>query len=82
MKNNVSRRQFLKQSGLVGGALTLASFPLLNSFTLAPKFDFEISLAQWSLHNALFKKEMTNLDFAPMARKEFGISGVEYVQTK
>lgn len=81
MKSNLSRRQFLKQSGLVGGALSLASFPLLNSFTLAPKFDFEISLAQWSLHNALFKKEMTNLDFAPMARKEFGISGVEYVNS-
>jgi sugar phosphate isomerase/epimerase len=79
MKSNLSRRQFLKQSGLVGGALSLASFPLLNSFSVAPKFDFEISLAQWSLHNALFKKEITNLDFVPMARKEFGISGVEYV---
>ena len=81
MKNNISRRQFIKQSGIVGGALSLASFPVLNSFAMAPKFDFEISLAQWSLHKALFKNEMTNLDFAPMARKEFGISGVEYVNS-
>ena len=81
MKNNISRRQFIKQSGILGGALSFVSFPVLNSFAMAPKFDFEISLAQWSLHNALFKKEMTNLDFAPMARKEFGISGVEYVNS-
>jgi len=36
-------------------------------------------VAEWSLHNALFKKEMTNLDFPVMARKEFGIGIVEYV---
>jgi len=40
---------------------------------------FKISLAEWSLHNALNAKEMTNLDFPVMAKQEFGISGVEYV---
>ncbi len=42
--------------------------------------DFKISLAQWSLHNALFKtKEFTNLDFPKVAREQFGIDAVEFV---
>ncbi len=40
---------------------------------------FEISLAQWSLHKALFAKEMDNLDFASRAKNEFGIHNIEYV---
>lgn len=39
---------------------------------------FKISLAQWSLHKALFAKELDNLEFAAKAR-EFGCEGVEYV---
>ena len=42
---------------------------------------FKISLAEWSLHRALWAKEMTNLDFPVKAAKEFGIYGVEYVST-
>ena len=41
---------------------------------------FKISLAQWSLHNALFAKEMNNLDFAEKARS-LGFEGLEYVNT-
>lgn len=39
---------------------------------------FKISLAQWSLHNALFDKKMNNLDFASASRG-FGCEGLEYV---
>lgn len=39
---------------------------------------FQISLAQWSLHRALFAKEMDNLDFAAKARS-FEAEGLEYV---
>lgn len=45
--------------------------------------DFKISLAQWSLHKRLFadrsKTTELNLDFPKMAKVEFGIEGVEYV---
>src|SRR4051795_1825600 len=45
--------------------------------------DFKISLAEWSLHNRLFKdRDKTaemNLDFPRTAREEFGIEGVEFV---
>ena len=40
---------------------------------------FKISLAQWSLHKALFAKKIDNLDFARITREEFNIDGLEYV---
>lgn len=40
---------------------------------------FKISLAEWSLHKALFAKEFENLEFPAKAKNEFGISAVEYV---
>lgn len=42
---------------------------------------FEISLAQWSLNKALFGKKLDNLDFPLVAKKDYGISIVEYVST-
>ncbi|PQV48339.1 sugar phosphate isomerase/epimerase [Jejuia pallidilutea] len=39
---------------------------------------FKISLAQWSLHRALFDKKMDALDFAAKSRS-FGCEGLEYV---
>ncbi|MFZ4628610.1 MAG: sugar phosphate isomerase/epimerase family protein [Blastocatellia bacterium] len=70
------RRQFLKQSGLVAAGLSLAG---ADSIIAAPKAPFEISLAEWSLHKALFKKEVDNLNFAKIAREEFGIGAIEFV---
>ena len=43
----------------------------------APLFD--ISLAQWSLHRRLQSGKMDNLDFAKVAKEEFGIHAIEYV---
>ncbi len=39
---------------------------------------FKLSLAQWSLHKAIFNKSMDPLDFAEKA-KGFGFDGLEYV---
>jgi hypothetical protein len=39
----------------------------------------EISLAEWSLHRAIYGGRLDHLDFAVKARKDFGISAVEYV---
>ncbi|SMD38577.1 Tat (twin-arginine translocation) pathway signal sequence [Reichenbachiella faecimaris] len=80
MKTNTTRRSFIKQSGLLAGSLTIASSPLLSACSNAMKtVDFKISLAQWSLHKTLFAGKMSHLDFAKVAKKEFGISAVEYV---
>jgi sugar phosphate isomerase/epimerase len=45
----------------------------------APAQKFKISLAEWSLHKALFEKKMDNLDFARVAREDYGCDGLEYV---
>ncbi|GAA3596419.1 TIM barrel protein [Flavivirga amylovorans] len=39
---------------------------------------FKMSLAEWSLHRALFGNKMNNLDFAAKSRS-FGFEGLEYV---
>lgn len=46
---------------------------------IASKLFFEISLAQWSLHKPLFDKKLDNLDFPIVAKRDYGISVVEYV---
>lgn len=40
---------------------------------------FGISLAQWSLHRRFFQDKADPLDFAKMAKQEFGIEAIEYV---
>jgi len=41
--------------------------------------DFKISLAEWSLHRALGAHKIDNLDFPKIAREQYGIEGVEFV---
>jgi len=42
---------------------------------------FRISLAEWSLHRALRGGELDHLDFARVARQDYGCDGLEYVNT-
>jgi L-ribulose-5-phosphate 3-epimerase len=42
---------------------------------------FEISLGQWSLHRALQSGKLDNLDFPVVARKDYDIGSVEFVNT-
>lgn len=72
-----SRRDFMK--ALSVGALASTSITELFAQSAKKKLFFDISLAEWSLHKALFAKKITNLDFPELARKEFGIEIVEYV---
>ncbi len=77
-----SRRDFLRKSVIAGTALGAASVfvrpSLLNAAEKAEPL-YRISLAQWSLHRTIFDKKLDNLDFAKVAKTEFGIEGVEYV---
>lgn len=43
--------------------------------------NFNISLAEWSLHRSLYSGDMDHLDFAKIAKDEFGIDAVEYVNS-
>ncbi|HCR30327.1 MAG TPA: xylose isomerase [Opitutae bacterium] len=71
-----SRREFVKSSfGLA--AATLAVHPSLYSAHHEKWFD--ISLAQWSLHRAFRGGDKDAMDFAKIAKSEFGIEAIEYV---
>jgi len=74
----MNRRDFLQTSGLfaAGAALTGCA----TTTTSGGKDWFDISLAEWSLHVAIRnQKTMTNLDFPKVARRDFKIGAVEYV---
>ncbi len=82
----MNRRHFLKGVAVAGASLSLGANRLfaadLSGKPAAGKIgDFKISLAEWSLHKALFAKDakITNLDFPKIAREQYGIEGVEYV---
>lgn len=74
---NPTRREFLHAAlGLTAGAL-LARPLRAAAPPAAPWFD--ISLAQWSLHRAFRGGGSDAMDFARIAKRDFGISAVEYV---
>jgi len=79
----MDRRDFMKASAV--GAAGMSLFPLAcadagkTGAGAVPLY--RISIAQWSLHKALFADEMTNLEFPVIAREAFGIDAVEYVNS-
>lgn len=77
MSSFLSRRSFLSTSIAAAGAVAATSTAFAN--VLRPAAKFEISIAEWSLHRALFDKKIDHLDFSRIAKKEFGIEAVEYV---
>lgn len=75
-----SRRSFLQQSLLGSGALMLGTSACQPAPTKTPA-GLKLSLAQWSLHRTLQAGELDHLDFPATAKREFGVSAVEYVNT-
>jgi len=45
------------------------------------KFPFKISLAEWSLHRALYSGKLDHLDFCKVTKNDFDLDGVEYVNS-
>lgn len=67
------RRDFIRTTSLAAAALM---WPRTGR---APRF--EISLAEWSLHRTLQRRELDHLDFPVVARKTYGLAAVELVNT-
>jgi L-ribulose-5-phosphate 3-epimerase len=83
---NMSRRLFLEGAAASGAMMSLgAGAVAAEDVTGKPKAgkigDFKISLAEWSLNRALFAKKIDNLDFPKLAREDYGIEAVEFVNT-
>ena len=65
---------------MIGGlVLPLTSASIFPS--CSKQKSLSISLAEWSLHRALYSKEINHLDFISLARTKFEIDAVEYVNT-
>lgn len=80
MIHNVTRRQFLGQSGALAAGLYAASCAVSAPAADDAVLLYKISLAQWSL-NKLFKAkggDLDNLDFARTTRERFGLDAMEY----
>ncbi len=69
-----SRRDFIKKI-----TASAAGIGLIGCSVPPEKPLYDISLAEWSLNKALFSGEIDHLDFPGIAKNEFGIHAVEYV---
>lgn len=81
--HNISRRSFMEKS-LVMGASGLVAPSLLNSSKVqaTPRMSKDdISLAQWALVDEVRTGKWKTLDFPRVAREDFGINGIEFVNT-
>ena len=76
----MKRRQFFKNGIFFGTGFIYGGLDMVSSKNLINN-PFKISLAQWSLHRSLLKKEIDNLDFISLSKTRFNISAVEYVNT-
>jgi sugar phosphate isomerase/epimerase len=74
----MTRREFVAASAAVAGApAAFARQATRPSTKEAPLF--RISLAQWSLHRMLEAGKLVPHDFPAVAREQFGLEAVEYV---
>ncbi len=80
MRSSLDRRTFLRTTAAAGAAFGLGTAtratPVDGEVSLPL---FKISLAEWSFHRALRAGKMDNLDFPKIARQDFNIDCVEYV---
>jgi L-ribulose-5-phosphate 3-epimerase len=79
MGPTANRRDFLHSAAGLGAGLALGCVPQLHAADSKKEPPFLISLAQWSLHRALFARKLDPLDFARVARRDYGIDAIEYV---
>lgn len=91
MTSPIERRRFLQLSAATAAGLAIARPSLGQEAKTQAKGQekkaegeakpmlFKISLAEWSLHNALQKGKLDNKDFAKVTRTEFKLGAIEYV---
>ncbi|RMF85884.1 MAG: sugar phosphate isomerase/epimerase [Planctomycetota bacterium] len=76
----MDRRTLLKTGAAAAIGATLTPWPAAAE-EKGERPLFMISLAEWSLHRALYEKKLDHLDFARAARRDYGIEAVEYVNS-
>lgn len=79
MDTLVSRREFLKRSVALVTAVGVSWRDATPVRAAAKRELFKISLAEWSLHKALFGKKLDHLEFPRTAKQNYGIEAIELV---
>ena len=79
MTAQLNRRNFLKHSVALASGFALGATAGSNLAAAEKKPLFKISLAEWSLHNALFGKKLDHLDFPKTAKQDYSIDAIELV---
>jgi sugar phosphate isomerase/epimerase len=81
--NSITRRNFLEKSMVMGAAGIVAPSVIGSAFSEAtPRLiKDDISLAQWALVDEVKAGKWKTLDFAKIARSDFGLNGIEFVNT-
>ena len=80
--NNPTRRDFIGASLALGaglGSFSMGSNSSVHAKLITDKDD--ISLAEWALVKEIQDGKWKNLDFPKVAREDFGIGGIEFVNT-
>lgn len=80
MSSTIDRRTFLRTTAAAGAALSSGTATqAVRAAVERSEPLFKISLAEWSFHRALKAGKMDNLDFPKVAKQDFDIDCVEYV---
>ena len=79
----MNRRNFLEQSAVLGagGLLTPLVMKASEKIISSEQIKDDISLAQWALVDEVKSGKWKNLDFPRIAREDFGLNGIEFVNT-
>jgi len=81
--NNITRRDFLGKSLAIGAAgLVVPALMKTSKVQAAPRIvKDDISIAQWALVEEIRAGKWKTLDFPKIAREDFDINGIEFVNT-
>ncbi len=81
--NNITRRDFLGKSLAIGAAgLVAPALMKTSKVQAAPRIvKDDISIAQWALVEEVRTGKWKTLDFPKIAREDFDINGIEFVNT-
>lgn len=80
----MDRRNFIEKAAIAGAGLAIAPSALNAEAMLQNTLNMnkdDISLAQWALVDEIRAGKWKTLDFARVAREDFGLNGIEFVNT-
>jgi hydroxypyruvate isomerase len=81
--SEISRRSFIEKTMIAGAAgfITPSALKTTSGIPTPRMTKDDISLAQWALVDEVRAGKWKTIDFPSVARKDFGLNGIEFVNT-